>query len=143
MTDSPAVTVCYNGACPVCRAEMEHYQRIANRHFAGTHALPLGWNDINTAPELFRRHNIDFDTAMRRLHAVDAAGKLIRGVDVFIAIWRLLPRYRWAAAVVGFPLVRLLAWVAYEGVIAPLVYRYSRRRLRRAQARAAAPRSAG
>src|SRR6185295_4731361 len=117
MTDSPAVTVCYNGACPVCRAEMEHYQRIADQH-----ALPLGWNDINTAPELFRRHNIDFDTAMRRLHAVDAAGNLIRGIDVFIAIWRLLPRYRWAAAI---------------------VYRYSRRRLRRAQARAATSRGAG
>jgi len=138
MTDSPAVTVCYNSACPVCRAEMEHYQRIADQH-----ALPLGWNDINTAPELFRRHNIDFDTAMRRLHAVDAAGNLIRGIDVFIAIWRLLPRYRWAAAIVGFPLVRPLAWLAYEGVIAPLVYRYSRRRLRRAQARAATSRGAG
>jgi predicted DCC family thiol-disulfide oxidoreductase YuxK len=133
MTDTPALTVCYNGACRVCRGEMEHYKRIAARH-----ALPLGWSDINTAPELFRRHGIDFDTAMRRLHAVDAEGKLIRGIDVFIAVWRVLPRYRWAAAIVGFPLVRPLAWLAYEGVIAPLVYRYSKRRLRLAKARGAA-----
>jgi len=129
---TPALTVCYNGACPVCRAEMTHYQRIA-----GKHALPMGWNDINTAPELFRRHNIDFDTAMRRLHAVDADGKLIRGIDVFIAIWRLLPRHRWAAAIVSFPLVRPFAWLLYEGAVAPLVYRWSRRRLRLARARAA------
>lgn len=132
MPDEPSLTVCYNGACPVCRAEMEHYQRIA-----GAHALPLGWSDINTAPALFERHGIDFDTAMRRLHAVDAQGRLIRGVDVFVAIWRHLPRYRWAAAIVGSPLVRPLAWLAYEGVIAPLVYRWSRRRLRRAEARTA------
>ena len=106
-------------------------------------ALPLGWSDINAAPELFRRHNIDFYAAMRRLHAVDAEGKLIRGIDVFVAIWRVLPRYRWAAAIVGFPLVRPLAWLAYEGAIAPLVFRWSRRRWRRAQARAAASRSGG
>jgi predicted DCC family thiol-disulfide oxidoreductase YuxK len=132
MTATPEITVCYNGACPVCRAEMERYRRIAN-----THALPLGWNDINTAPELFRRHHIDFDTAMRRLHAVDAQGRLIRGIDVFVAIWRRLPRYRWAAAIVGSPLVRPLAWALYEGVVAPLVFRWSRRRWRRAQARSA------
>lgn len=125
MTDRVALTVCYNGACPVCRGEMEHYQRIARRH-----DLPLGWNDINTAPALFERHGIDFDTAMRRLHAIDAEGRLIRGVDVFVAVWRHLPRYRWAAAIVGSPLVRPFAWLAYEGVIAPLVYRWSRRRLR-------------
>ncbi len=136
MPESPSLTVCYNGACPVCRAEMERYQRIA-----GPLALPLGWNDINTAPALFERHGIDFDTAMRRLHAVDAEGRLIRGIDVFVAIWRVLPRYRRAAAIVGSPLVRPFAWLAYEGVIAPLVYRWSRRRLRRA--RAAASRSAG
>jgi predicted DCC family thiol-disulfide oxidoreductase YuxK len=130
MTPTPEITVCYNGACPVCRAEMERYQRIA-----GAHALPFGWNDINTAPELFRRYDIDFDTAMRRLHAVDADGRLIRGIDVFVAIWRRLPRHRWAAAIVGSPLVRPLAWLLYEGVVAPLVYRYSRRRLRRRQAR--------
>jgi len=132
MTASPSVTVCYNGACPICRAEMEHYQRIASAH-----ALPLGWQDINTAPELFRRHNIDFDTAMRRLHAVDSAGKLIRGIDVFVAIWRVLPRYRWAAAIVGSRIGRPLAWLLYEGVVAPLIYRWSRRRLRLAKARAA------
>jgi predicted DCC family thiol-disulfide oxidoreductase YuxK len=131
MTAAPALTVCYNGACPVCRGEMEHYQRIARAH-----SLPLGWSDINTAPELFRCHNIDFDTAMRRLHAVDAEGRLIRGIDVFIAVWRVLPRYRWAAAITGFPLVRPLAWALYEGVVAPLVFRWSRRRWRRAQAAA-------
>jgi len=130
--ETPSLTVCYNSACPVCRGEMERYQRIATMH-----ALPLGWSDINTAPELFRRYNIDFDTAMRRLHAIDAAGRLIRGIDVFIAVWRVLPRYRWAAAIVGAPFVRPLAWLLYEGVVAPLVFRWSRRRLRLARARAA------
>ena len=121
-----ALTVCYNGMCPVCRGEMDHYRRIADQH-----ALPLGWRDINTAPELFAKHGIDFDTAMRRLHAIDADGRLIRGVDVFAAVWRHLPRYRWAGAVVAFPLVRPFAWVLYECLVAPLVYRWSRRRLRK------------
>lgn len=128
----PAVTVCYNSACPVCRAAMERYRRIAEAH-----ALPMGWHDINTAPALFRRHNIDFYTAMRRLHAVDRGGRFIRGIDVFVAIWRELPGYRWAAAVVGARAVRPFAWLLYEGLVAPLVYRWSRRRLRRRLARGA------
>jgi predicted DCC family thiol-disulfide oxidoreductase YuxK len=115
---------------------MDRYRRIADAH-----CLPLGWSDINTAPELFERHGIDFDTAMRRLHAIDDEGRLIRGVDVFPAIWRHLPRHRWAAAVVAFPPVRPFAWFVYECLVAPLVYRWSRRRWRRLPARgAAAPR---
>jgi predicted DCC family thiol-disulfide oxidoreductase YuxK len=128
-----SVTVCYNGACPVCRHGMERYRRIARPL-----GLPLGWHDINTAPELFRRFEIDFDTAMRRLHAVDEQGRLLRGVDVFIAIWRALPGYRRLAAVAGFPLVRPFAWFVYEVLVSYPVYPLSRHRWRRRRARNAA-----
>jgi len=131
MTDTPApeITVCYNGACPVCRAGMTRYAAVA-----GKHALPMGWDDINAAPELFRRHGISFDDALRRLYAVDDQGRLLRGVDVFIAIWRRLPGYRWLGALAGFPLVRPFAWFVYEYLVSYPVSRWSRRRLRKAQA---------
>lgn len=105
MTEAVTLTVCYNGACPVCRTGMARYAAIAGRH-----ALPIGWDDINTAPDLFRRHGIGFDDALRRLYAVDAEGRLLRGIDVFVAIWRRLPGYRWLGALAGFPLVRPFAW---------------------------------
>lgn len=126
MTAKPEITVCYNGACPVCRAGMTHYAVIAEKH-----ALPMGWDDINTAPELFRQYGIRFDQALRRLYAVNEQGQLLRGVDVFIAIWRRLPGYRWLGAVAGFPLIRPFAWFVYEYLVSFPVSRWSRRRLER------------
>lgn len=125
------VTVCYNGACPVCRAGMTRYAAIAKAHTA-----PLGFDDINTAPELFQRHGIGFDAAMRRLYAIDGDGRLLRGVDVFIAIWRRMPKRRWLAALTAFPLVRPVAWFVYEYLVSYPIYRWSRHRLRTREARA-------
>jgi predicted DCC family thiol-disulfide oxidoreductase YuxK len=133
MATKPAdFTVCYNGACPVCRAGMTRYAAIA-----GKHALPMGWDDINTAPDLFHRYGISFDQALRRLYAVDERGRLLRGVDVFIAIWRRLPGYRWLGALAGLPLIRPFAWFVYEYLVSYPVSRWSRRRLRLQKARAA------
>jgi predicted DCC family thiol-disulfide oxidoreductase YuxK len=125
----PPVIVCYNGACPVCRAGMERYQRLAA---AAPRPLPLGWRDINTDPALFQQHGIGFDMAMRRLHAFDGAGRMLRGIDVIVAIWRALPGYRrWLGRLAGFAPVRPLAWFAYEVLVSYPVYRWSRRRWRR------------
>jgi predicted DCC family thiol-disulfide oxidoreductase YuxK len=132
--ESGAIIVCYNSACPVCRAGMERYQRIAA---ASARPLPLGWRDINVAPELFRRHGISFDMAMRRLYAFDGE-RMLRGIDVIVAIWRRLPGWRrWLGAVAGFRLVRPLAWFAYEALVSYPIYRWSRARWRRRAARQA------
>lgn len=130
-----SVTVCYNSACPVCRAGMERYQRLAAKASPSTQALPLGWRDINVAPDLFRQHGISFDMAMRRLYAFDAGGRMLRGIDVMVAIWRELPGYRWLAALAGSPALRPLAWFAYEVLVSYPIYRWSRRRWRRLCAR--------
>ncbi len=132
----PAITLCYNGFCPLCRGEVEHYQRLA-----APRGLPIGWQDVNTSPELFARYGIDYDTALRRVHAIDAEGKLLRGVDAFFPVWRSLPGYRWLAAVLSFPLVRPLAWFGYEYLLALPVYLWNKRRLRRL-ARAGVPKAA-
>jgi len=126
------VTVCYNGACPVCRAGMTRYAGIA-----GAKSLPLGFDDINAAPALFRRHGIGFDAAMRRLYAIDDQGRMLRGVDVFVAIWRRMPGRRWLAALTAFPLVRPIAWFVYEYLVSYPIYRWSRHRFRTREARAA------
>ena len=131
-----SVTVCYNSACPVCRAGMEGYQRKAAAS-TGTGPVRLGWRDINVAPDLFRQHGISFDMAMRRLYAFDASGKMLRGIDVIVAIWRELPGYRWLAALAGSPVLRPLAWFAYEVLVSYPIYRWSRNRWRRLAARQA------
>ena len=69
-------------------------------------------------------------------------GELVAGVDAFIALWSSLPRYRWAATLVGLPLINPSAKLVYRFIAAPLLYRTHRRRLAltaQARPRARAP----
>lgn len=112
--ETPAVSVLYNADCPVCRAEIEHYQA-----YAEARDLPLAFHDLNS--RALDEWGIDADAAARRLH-VRQNGRLLSGVDAFLALWRALPRYRWIARIVALPGLRQAAHVVYERVLAPRLY---------------------
>ena len=120
MTDKP--TVLYNGACPVCRREIEHYKRLDDDQ--GT---ALDFADIEESqPDLARLELTDGE-ARRRLHVLDTDGHLLVGIPAFAAIWDRLPRYRWLAKISRLPILRnLLPWV-YEP-IAFCLYHWDKRR---------------
>ncbi len=113
-TETPALTVLYNADCPVCRAEIEHYQA-----YAEARGLPLAFHDLNTRS--LDDWGIDADAAARRLH-VRTGGRVISGVDAFLALWREMPRYRWIARIVALPGLRQGAHMIYERVLAPRLY---------------------
>ena len=114
------VTVCYNGSCPVCRAEIGHYQGIAG--------ADLAWRDVAADPGFAARYGLEGDAPLRRLHAVTPDGRLLAGLDAFAAVWERLPRYRLLARIVCLPLVRPLAGLIYERVAAPILFATHRRR---------------
>lgn len=120
MTAPAPVTVCYNGSCPVCRAEIGHYQGIAG--------ADLAWRDVAADPGFAARHGLEGDAPFRRLHALAADGRLLAGLDAFAAVWDRLPRYRPLARLVRLPLVRPAAEILYERVAAPLLFALHRRR---------------
>ncbi len=123
------LTVYYNGACPICGAEVRHYQALA-----ATSEAPLAWVDISREPGALNAWGIDGDGAKRRLYARQAGGDLVGGVEAFVLLWHRLPRYRWLAALTQAPVVRPFAGWLYERVLAPGLYRWNRRRDRRATA---------
>ncbi len=125
------LTTYYNGACPVCSAEIGHYRKIDRRE-----GLGLGWVDISEQEEALRARGIDPDTATRRLYAVDESGRLHAGIDAFALVWERLPRYRWLARLTRTPgLKQIIGW-AYEYLMAWPIYLWNKRRLaRRAAAR--------
>jgi predicted DCC family thiol-disulfide oxidoreductase YuxK len=125
------LTVYYNGACPICGAEVRHYRELATRSDA-----PLAWVDIVAEREALCGYGIDATGAKRRLYAVLDDGRLLGGVDAFAALWQRLPRYRWLARLVRVPGLRQLAVVVYERVLAPGLVRYNQRRERRQRAAA-------
>lgn len=90
----------YDGGCPLCRKEIQHYQRIAP-------ANSILWIDITRNPEELKRFKIKYKDAMEQLHGISPTGEKIRGVESFMMIWEQLPYYRWLAR--GVRLLKLKA----------------------------------
>jgi predicted DCC family thiol-disulfide oxidoreductase YuxK len=93
--DPPQLTVYYDGSCPLCRAEIDHYASEPG-------AAALCFRDVSAAdaepgPGLTRGE------AMARFHVRRADGTLLSGADAFVGIWRVLPRWRWAARAASLP----------------------------------------
>ncbi len=118
------LTVLYNHRCPICRAEIKHYRRLAERH-----AAPLRFADLHEAP--LADLGLDRDRAMRRLHALEGE-RLLDGVDAFLALWRRLPGWCWLGRLMGLPGLRQVTGVIYDRVLAPWLYARNRRRARAA-----------
>jgi predicted DCC family thiol-disulfide oxidoreductase YuxK len=77
-----AVEAFYDGACPLCRAEIEAYRRMPG-------GGAIAWRDVaagEAPPE------IGVDAALARFHVRRADGALASGFGAFLAIWRANPR---------------------------------------------------
>jgi predicted DCC family thiol-disulfide oxidoreductase YuxK len=123
------VTVFYDGACPLCAAEIDFYRRRRG-------ADRVAWVDVGdetadaaeeVAPGLKR------DAARRRFHVRAADGRLVSGGQAFVTLWQALPGF---ARVGRLFRSRPLAWAidrAYDAFLTwrPWLQRLARRRSRR------------
>ena len=122
-TAPTAPTVFYDGSCPVCTAEVEHYRR-AGRGVAyadvSRDALPDG---------------LTREAAMARFHYRDEHGRLLSGARAFAALWLRLsegrPVLRPLARLANTPPALLLGEVAYRAFLPlrPALQAVVRRRL--------------
>jgi len=121
-------TVLYNGSCPICSREVAVYRAEA----AGS-APHVAFRDV-TAPDAapaLTVAGLTPEDAARRFHVVQE-GRVLSGLDAFVALWSALPRWRWLARIAVMPFVRPLATALYDRVAAPLLYALHRRRMARA-----------
>lgn len=105
---SGGFTVMYDGACPLCRWEMELYQRL----------IPLQevlWLDVSDAsaglspPEQARY--------MARFHVRDTDGHLLSGAAAYVALWLTMPGWQWLGRAGRLPGVTpVLEWL-YSGFL--------------------------
>ena len=121
---SPLLTIYYNTKCPVCNAGID-WQR--NRLVQAARTGIIAFRDINLEPDALARFGAGLEDVRRRLHAVDADGRLHVGADCAIAIWQLRPGDAWLARLVGLSLIRPVARIAYDR-FADLLYAWNRRR---------------
>jgi predicted DCC family thiol-disulfide oxidoreductase YuxK len=121
---SPQLTVWYNTRCPVCDAGID---RQRNKLLDAVKSGAVAFRDINLEPDALAQYGASLDDVRHRLHAMDAAGRLIVGADVAIEIWRLTPGERWVAALLGNPVARPITRFVYDR-FADLLYAWNRRR---------------
>ncbi|HEY8539275.1 MAG TPA: DUF1731 domain-containing protein, partial [Steroidobacteraceae bacterium] len=114
-----AAEILYDPVCPVCNLEMRRYCREAQRR-----GLPWRFTDAAASSTLLAC-GIDSDTARRRVYVVDSNGRMVSGLDALAHIWSTLPGWRWLARVVRLPIASRLANLAYDLMLAPLIWRWS------------------
>jgi 3-demethoxyubiquinol 3-hydroxylase len=86
------LTVLYDGACPLCRREisvysdlkpLEPHSRVCFTDVSNL-AVPL---PVGTTREQL----------LARFHVQSSDGKLLSGAQAFLALWAVLPGWRWLA----------------------------------------------
>ena len=107
--------VLYNAQCPVCNFEISHYAK-----YADTRDLPIRFDDLNT--DALAAWGLDSDTAARRLY-VTKGGQLYSGIPAFLILWADMPRYKWLGRLIGLPGIKQLSGLAYDYVLAPVIYK--------------------
>jgi len=115
----PLLTVYYNGGCSICEPEVALYQRMAEA--AG--ATDLTFQNIATGalPEGYDR-----EALLKRIHAAEG-DKMLVGVEAFIAMWLRLPKFKYLAYAINWPIMRGMTGLIYNLIIAPYLYRRYRR----------------
>ncbi|MEL6678939.1 MAG: DUF393 domain-containing protein [Pseudomonadota bacterium] len=84
---SAAQEVFYDGACPVCRAEINQYKGMVE---------PGSVTWTNVAEDGGLPEGYDRATLLARFHTRREDGKIVSGARAFLAVWRQMPRLRWA-----------------------------------------------
>lgn len=94
-TETTKSAVYFDGACPLCRAEIAHYR-------ASDRAGALCFVDVS-ATDTCLPDGLTRPQAMGRFHVRDTEGQLLSGAAAFAEVWSRLPGWRWAARAAALP----------------------------------------
>lgn len=122
---SSAVTVWYDGECPLCVREMALMRRL-DRHRA------INFVEIQSAVSC----PADAETLMARFHAQERERDIVSGAAAFAAMWRAVPLLRPLGLLARVPPILWLLERGYRGFlkIRPWLKRRARRYLDRDKA---------
>ena len=95
MDEDRSATVYFDGSCALCRAEIAHYRKRDT-------SAKIAFVDVSE-PESEMGSDLTREQAMARLHLRYSDGNLVTGANAFVAIWGLLPAWRWAARIARLP----------------------------------------
>ena len=94
----PALTVLYDGACPLCRREIAVYQGLQPIDAAQT----VRFSDVSRADCALPAGGVRSDY-LARFHVQRADGQVLSGAAAFVALWATLPGWRYLALAARIP----------------------------------------
>ena len=97
--------VFFNNSCNICRAEINHYKKHSNKD--------IEWVDVTNNNEAQKITSKSYEQLLRRMHVIQD-GNLIEGAEVFLIIWKNIPKYRFLYKVLKKPIIFNLFSFFYE-----------------------------
>src|SRR5262249_19976730 len=116
----------YNGECPVCSAEMNHYASLC-----ASSQKSLQFIDAMQRPEDFVQWRLRREHFERRVYLKDSQGRILSGLPALVALWSRMPQYRWLARMMKLPLVKPVSNAFYDHALAPGLAAWARMRAAR------------
>ena len=103
-----SLTVLFDGACPLCRREVGVYQSLKP-------ARPVAWTDVSKASVPLTSD--DRARYLARFHVRREDGSLLSGAAAFVALWQVMPGWRWLARLATLPGVTPVLELLYRGFL--------------------------
>jgi 3-demethoxyubiquinol 3-hydroxylase len=117
------LTVMFDGACPLCRREVGVYRGLTPIN----EGSPLQWLDVSL-PQTALPAGGAQSTYLARFHVQRGDGQMLSGAAAFVALWAVLPGWRWLARVAALPGATPMLELAYRGFlhVRPLMQKAAR-----------------
>ena len=116
-----SIKVFFNNSCSICRFEINHYKKCADRS--------LEWIDITNNNEALQLTKKSMRDLLRRVHVIHN-GEVVEGARAFLIIWSKIPKYRILYKFARLPIIYHAGWLIYE-FIALLLYVKNKNLLRK------------
>ena len=97
--------VFFNNSCNICRAEINHYKKYSNEN--------IEWVDVTNNEEAQQITSKSYEQLLRRMHVIQD-GKLIEGAEVFLIIWKNIPKYNFLYKIFNNKPMFFLLKIFYE-----------------------------
>ncbi len=103
------IKILVDGNCIVCDMEISHYKRMKPEVFEIV--------DISASDFCALDFNLETAAVNKHLHVLCSNGKVLKGVDAFIAIWEALgpehPYFQKMRKIISFSLIKPIAQLGY------------------------------
>lgn len=103
-----ALTVMFDGACPLCRREIGLYRSL-------TPLETVAWLDVSKVTA--NLNPADQARYMARFHVRQKDGSLLSGAAAFVALWLTMPGWRWLGRFGRLPGITPLLELLYRGFL--------------------------